>query len=73
MITDTREPVTYALLIPSGNQPILGARCAVKNLGRGPTKQERGWRDKFRFQSCQSSQDFRIQVPGENKEVSARK
>lgn len=41
MITETREPVSYTLLIPSGNQLILGARCVVKNPGRVLTKRQK--------------------------------
>ena len=40
MITETRKAVSSTLHIPSGNQLILGARCAVKNLGRVLTKQQ---------------------------------
>lgn len=80
MITETRKAVSSTLHIPSGNQLILGARCAVKNLGKVLTKQQMSgkalattWGWKVGFQSCQSIQDLRIQVPGENKEVNAMK
>lgn len=80
MITETRKALSSTLQIPSGNQLIHGARCAVKNLGRVLTKQQMSgkalatmWGWKLGFQSYQSIQDLTIQVPGENKEVSAMK
>lgn len=35
-----KRPTFYVLLIPSGNELILGTRCVIENMGRALAKTE---------------------------------